>query len=112
LFVPGEEVRIALKLGLPASRLRWLAFWALAIPVFTYALWKLRHSHYSADPLLESYLEIAGALVAFTFAANALVRFRGTHDRISLILAFGFVICGMIETGSRLSGYCSLNSVP
>jgi len=112
LFVPGDDLRIALKLGFPASRLRWLAFWALAIPVFTYALWKLRHSLYSADPLLESYLEIAGGLVAFTFAANALVRFRGTHDRISLILAFGFVICGMIETGSSLSGYRALYSIP
>ena len=43
-----------------------------------------------ADPLLDTYLEMAGSLIAFTFAANAMVRFRGTHDRISLILAFGF----------------------
>lgn len=107
----GEEVRTAEKLGVSARRLRWLAFWALAIATFVYSLWKLRHSHYSADPLLESYLEIAGGLVAFTFAANALLRFRGTHDRISLILAFGFIVCGLIETGSSLSGYKTLYPV-
>src|SRR4029077_3539050 len=34
----------------------------------------------------------------FCYAANALVRFRGTHDRTALILAFGFVLSGIIET--------------
>ena len=46
--------------------------------------------------LLDAYLEMAGSLIGLTFAANALVRFRGTHDRISLILAFGFVLAGLI----------------
>src|SRR5262249_4201927 len=47
----------------------------------------------------------SGSLIAFTFAANALVRFRGTHDRISLILAFGFVLAGLIEAGSSMTFY-------
>ena len=46
-----------------------------------------------------------GSLIAFTFAANAMVRFRGTHDRISLILAFGFVLAGLIEAGSSMTFY-------
>ncbi len=46
---------------------------------------------------------MAGSLIAFTFAANALVRFRGTHDRISLILAFGFVLAGLIEAGTSIT---------
>ena len=43
--------------------------------------------------------------IAFTFAANAMVRFRGTHDRISLILAFGFVLAGLIEAGTSMTFY-------
>ncbi len=64
-----------------------------------------RSSSYVADPLLDTYLEMAGSLIAFTFAANALVRFRGTHDRISLILAFGFVLAGLIEAGTSMTFY-------
>jgi len=48
---------------------------------------------------------MAGSLVAFTFSANALVRFRGTHDRIALILAFGFMLAGLIEVGASLTFY-------
>jgi diguanylate cyclase (GGDEF)-like protein len=48
---------------------------------------------------------MTGSLIAFTFAANALVRFRGTHDRISLILAFGFVLAGLIEAGTSMTFY-------
>jgi diguanylate cyclase (GGDEF)-like protein len=66
-------------------------------------LWILRNSSYRADPLLDTYVEMAGGLIAFTFAANALVRFRGTHDRVSLILAFGFVLAGLIEAGSSMT---------
>src|SRR5262249_21224366 len=65
----------------------------------------LRNSLYLARPLLDTYLEMSGSLIAFTFAANALVRFRGTHDRISLILAFGFVLAGLIEAGSSMTFY-------
>src|SRR5208282_2259410 len=67
-----------------------------------------------ADPLLDTYLEMAGSLIAFTFAANALVRFRGTHDRISLILAFGFVLAGLIEAGTSMTFYRGMliTSVP
>ena len=48
---------------------------------------------------------MGGSLIAFTFAANAMVRFRGTHDRISLILAFGFVLAGLIEAGISMTFY-------
>src|SRR5260370_20821525 len=43
-------------------------------------------------------MEVVGTLLSFFYAAIALVRFRGTHDRTSLILAFGFVLSGIIET--------------
>ena len=72
----------------------------------------LRNSSYVADPLLDAYLEMAGSLIAFTFAANAMVRFRGTHDRISLILAFGFVLAGLIEAGSSMTFYRGMLVTP
>lgn len=76
-----------------------------AVAGYIFVIWALRDSSYLADPLLDTYLEMAGSLIAFTFAANALVRFRGTHDRISLILAFGFVLAGLIEAGSSMAFY-------
>ena len=66
-----------------------------------------RHSHVSGSPTTYLYLEVGGSLLCFCYAANALVRFRGTHDRVALILAFGFVLSGMIET----LGYFGLNDL-
>lgn len=77
----------------------------IAATAYCTLLWVLRNSSYHNDPLLDTYLEMAGSLVAFTFAANALVRFRGTHDRISLILAFGFTLAGLIEVGASMTFY-------
>jgi hypothetical protein len=65
----------------------------------------LRHFPFSSEPILYSYLQIVGSLLCFTFAANAMVRFRGTHDRLTLILAFGFVLSGVIETVATFSFY-------
>src|SRR5256885_8529555 len=65
------------------------------------------------------YLEVGGTLISFCYAANALVRFRGTHDRTALILSFGFVLSGIIETVSYFglndqlqSGHVALSSIP
>jgi len=80
-------------------RLRWVIVSA-GVVGFVALLWWLRHLSFSSDPLFYTYLELVGSLLSFTYAANALIRFRGTHDRISLILAFGFVLSGLIETGA------------
>src|ERR1700751_3778226 len=58
----------------------------------------LRGSHFSGSATTYLYLEVGGSLLCFCYAANALVRFRGTHDRTALILAFAFVLSGIIET--------------
>jgi diguanylate cyclase (GGDEF)-like protein len=86
-------------------RIGFVLLGTIAMAGFCAFLWFLRKSHYVSDPLFDAYLEMAGSLIAFTFAANAMVRFRGTHDRISLILAFGFVLAGLIEAGSSMSFY-------
>jgi diguanylate cyclase (GGDEF)-like protein len=85
---------------------------AIAVAGGCALLWYLRNSSYRSDPLFNAYLEMAGSLIAFTFAANAMVRFRGTHDRISLILAFGFVLAGLIEAGSSISFYRGMLVTP
>jgi len=68
------------------------------------AVW-LRQLPFSSEPILYSYLQIVGSLLCFTYAANAMVRFRGTHDRRTLILAFGFVLSGVIETVATFNFY-------
>ncbi|HEX2714831.1 MAG TPA: GGDEF domain-containing protein [Candidatus Acidoferrales bacterium] len=88
------------------QRLRWL-LGAMGVTGLLVLTWWVRHISFSSDPLLYTYLELVGSLLSFTYAANALVRFRGTHDRLPLILAFGFVLSGLIETASTF-GFNSL----
>jgi diguanylate cyclase (GGDEF)-like protein len=68
----------------------------------------LRQLPFSSEPILYSYLQVVGSLLCFTYAANAIVRFRGTHDRLTLILAFGFVLSGVIETVATFNFYDTL----
>src|SRR5437868_12576089 len=70
------------------------------IALFFGAVFYLRAEGISGTPQTYLYLEIGGTLISFCYAANALVRFRGTHDRTALILSFGFVLSGIIETVS------------
>ncbi len=93
-------------------RIGFVALGVIAIAGFCALLWVLRHSRYVSDPLANAYLEMAGSLIAFTFAANAMIRFRGTHDRISLILAFGFVLAGLIEAASSMIFYRGMLVTP
>jgi diguanylate cyclase (GGDEF)-like protein len=73
----------------------------------------------AGSPHTYLYLEVGGILLSFCYAANALVRFRGTHDRTALILAFGFVLSGIIETAGYFgltdalaSGPVALSGIP
>jgi diguanylate cyclase (GGDEF)-like protein len=86
-------------------RIGFVVAGTIAVAGYCALLWVLRNSTYHSEPLFDTYLEMAGSLIAFTFAANAMVRFRGTHDRISLILAFGFVLAGLIEAASSMTFY-------
>lgn len=66
------------------------------------ALWA-REAGISGPQQTYPYLEICGALLGFFFSANALVRFRSTHDRATLILAAGFAVAGILEMASSLA---------
>jgi len=85
-------------------RLRWLLAGTAGVAFVLLAAWS-RQLSFSSEPILYSYLQIVGSLLCFTYAANALVRFRGTHDRRTLILAFGFVLSGVIETVATFNFY-------
>ena len=90
------------------TRLRVLIASSIALAVLFFgAILYLRHASIAGSPQTYLYLEVGGTLLSFCYAANALVRFRGTHDRTALILAFGFVLSGIIET----VGYFGLNDI-
>jgi diguanylate cyclase (GGDEF)-like protein len=100
----GETVQYAGKRELTRAQV----FTALALLVLFFGgIAYLRYTGVSGSPQSYLYLEVGGTLISFCYAANALVRFRGTHDRTALILAFGFVLSGIIET----VGYFSLNAL-
>jgi diguanylate cyclase (GGDEF)-like protein len=92
-------------------RLRWV-LGAIGTVLFIVLTAWLRQLPYSSEPIFYSYLQIVGSLLCFTYAANALVRFRGTHDRRALILAFGFVLSGAVETVATFNFYDILSSSP
>src|SRR6185437_11265097 len=99
----GSRIRRA-----PGSR-EWTQLWSVScvalVVLFFGGIFYLRHAGVSGSPQVYLYLEVGGTLISFCYAANALVRFRGTHDRTALILAFGFALSGIIET----IGYFALN---
>jgi diguanylate cyclase (GGDEF)-like protein len=90
-------------------RLRWFLAILGGVAFVALAAW-LRQLPFTSEPIFYSYLQIVGSLLCFTYAANALVRFSGTHDRLTLILAFGFVLSGAIETAATFNFYDVLSS--
>jgi len=97
-------VRVWNQIRVWTWRLRWILAGAAGIVFVFLTVW-LRQPPFSSEPILYSYLQIVGSLLCFTYAANAMVRFRGTHDRRTLILAFGFVLSGVIETVATFNFY-------
>ncbi|MBZ5526450.1 MAG: GGDEF domain-containing protein [Acidobacteriia bacterium] len=60
------------------------------------ALWS-RSLGVSSQPQTCLYLDICGTLLSFFYTANALMRFRTTHDRTTLLIAAGFALAGVLE---------------
>jgi len=92
---------------------------AAVVLVFFGLIFFARQFGMAVSPEVYLYLEVGGTLLSFCYAANALVRFRGTHDRTALILAFGFVLSGIIEAAAYFgldnmlsSGPAALSHVP
>jgi diguanylate cyclase (GGDEF)-like protein len=72
--------------------------------------WKLQNLHLALDPVLYGQLQITSGLLALIIGASAVVRFRGTRDRLPLILACGFVIVGITLVSSSLFSFRMANS--
>lgn len=62
----------------------------------------LRGYSIEPDSVLQGYLQVIGALLAFVFAALAFVRFQGTQDRIALILGGGYLLSGAVLSASSV----------
>jgi diguanylate cyclase (GGDEF)-like protein len=56
----------------------------------------LRQLNVVVNPLVWSNAQIISALLSFTIAANVLVRYHGTGNRVSLLLGLTFAVSGMI----------------
>ncbi len=102
----GDWAKITGFLRKDRGRLPVIGYSLFLVLIFALVLYS-RFAQVKGSPTAYLYLEVGGSLLCFCYAANALVRFRGTHDRIALILAFGFVLSGMIET----IGYFGLNAL-
>lgn len=107
LGTEGEVVVALRKITNILRQFRW-AFAVAGGLVFLIALGWLRLSHLSFQPLQYFLLALFGSLLILTFAANALVRFRGTRDRISLILAIGFALAAVVEATGNFDLYTVL----
>src|SRR5262249_20350908 len=78
--------------------------------IFAAGVW-LRGFSFAADPSLSASVDVIGVFLSFTIAANTLVRFRGTHDRMPLVLAIGFGASGLLELGATLELFRHLATV-
>ena len=72
--------------------------------------WTLRRIPLALDPLLYGQFQITTGLLALIIGASATVRFRGTRDRLPLILACGFVIVGITLVSSSLVSFPVVDS--
>ena len=79
----------------------FLAHFGIFLFVVLAASW-LRRIALQPDAILQGYLQVISALLAFVFAVITLVRFQGTQDRISLILGAGFLLSGAVLTATSV----------
>ncbi len=57
------------------------------------------------NPMLWASVQVISAFLSFGIAANVLVRFVGTGDRVSLILGSGFTLAGFMQLFSIVALY-------
>jgi diguanylate cyclase (GGDEF)-like protein len=89
----------------------FLAHFGAFLFVVLAASW-LRHITLAPDAILQGFLQVISALLAFVFAAVTLVRFQGTQDRISLILGAGFLLSGAVLAATSVLFFQFLPDAP
>jgi diguanylate cyclase (GGDEF)-like protein len=85
------------------TRNAWLVLFACA--GFVVLGHFLRQLDIVVNPLAWSSAEIISALLSITIAANVLVRYYGTGNRVSLLLGLTFSITGLIHLGAIFEFY-------
>jgi diguanylate cyclase (GGDEF)-like protein len=89
----------------------FLAHFGVFLFVVLAASW-LRRITLEPDAILQGFLQVISALLAFVFAAVTLVRFQGTQDRISLILGAGFLLSGAVLAATSVLFFQFLPDAP
>jgi len=84
------------------SSTKLLLWHAIGLLLILFAATSLRNVAVEPDAVLQGYLQVIGALLAFVFAALAFVRFQGTQDRIALILGGGYLLSGAVLSASSV----------
>jgi diguanylate cyclase (GGDEF)-like protein len=69
---------------------------------FLLLTWWPQRLAFRPDPLLYGLLQFSCGVLAFTFVASALGRFRGTRDRSTLAVAFGIALSGIFITSASV----------
>jgi diguanylate cyclase (GGDEF)-like protein len=91
------------KTGITARSPTKVVLWHVLgfLLAFFVARW-LRAFSLEPDTVLQGYLQVISALLAFVFSALAFVRFQGTQDRIALILGGGYLLSGAVLSASSV----------
>jgi diguanylate cyclase (GGDEF)-like protein len=84
------------------SSLKLVLWHVIGLLLILFAATSLRNVFLEPDSVLQGYLQVIGALLAFVFSALAFVRFQGTQDRIALILAGGYLLSGAVLSASSV----------
>jgi diguanylate cyclase (GGDEF)-like protein len=90
-----------------------LVLWhVIGLLLVLFAATSLRSVSLEPDSVLQGYLQVIGALLAFVFAALSFVRFQGTQDRIALILGGGYLLSGAVLSASSVLFFQFLQDSP
>src|ERR1700676_5204485 len=84
-------------------RIAWIAMLACGGLIVVGHL--LRQLNIVVNPLVWSSAQIITALLSFTIAANVLVRYHGTGNRVSLLLGLTLAVSGIIHLFAILEFY-------
>jgi len=94
------------------STLKLILWHIFGLLLVLFAAFSLRNVSLEPDSVLQGFLQVIGALLAFVFSALSFVRFQGTQDRISLILAGGYLLSGAVLSASSVLFFQFLQDTP
>ena len=94
------------------SSFKLISWHVIGLLLVLFAATSLRNVSLEPDSVLQGYLQVIGALLAFVFAALSFVRFQGTQDRIALILGGGYLLSGAVLSASSVLFFQFLQDSP